>query len=197
MKGYIETLEHRLDATENILSRLLSTVDDAAIDSAFKAEAVPKTSLSSMIADASGRTEGARAAMIGHWEQHPLHTAEDVRAWVNSSLVSLEKTRSVDMASDLSDESVTGADGQFANDSSTTHSALPISPSSAPGTEIFSPNTLHGMEPVLIPTGTFESSQISQEGATQKVPYEKMTNKECVRKTHFHLPDDFANRYIW
>jgi hypothetical protein len=76
-KGYVETLEHRLQVTENALFKVLSDVPDSQLKAIFPADASFRKGTATSYAPLA-RIEKKG---IDHWAQYPLDTAENIRKW--------------------------------------------------------------------------------------------------------------------
>ncbi|KAJ5545835.1 hypothetical protein N7494_003420 [Penicillium frequentans] len=76
-KGYVETLEHRLQVTENALFKLLSNVPDSQLKKIFPEGASSRKDFGTSYAPLA-RIEKKG---IDHWAQYPLDTAENIRKW--------------------------------------------------------------------------------------------------------------------
>lgn len=85
-KGYTEALEHRLEATEDALMRLLALADMDSISSAFRHQdsndRVSGTSESHYMA----RSAEDKASLMAQWDDYPLGTAEDLQRWATIRL---------------------------------------------------------------------------------------------------------------
>lgn len=84
-KGYLEALEHRLEATEAALLRLASVSNDDIIEAAFQSPLQrPLFSQLNEETEPSGN-EPRKAAMLEFWEQYPLETPQEVLSWARES----------------------------------------------------------------------------------------------------------------
>jgi hypothetical protein len=83
-------LKQRLEATENALLRLLLAADEETIVAAFGNGSAfmedPSRLASTISPDMPGGVEVKKAALVAHWDQFPLRTAEEVRCWAKEIL---------------------------------------------------------------------------------------------------------------
>lgn len=84
-KGYVEALEHRLAATEQILLNLMAVVGDDAVESAFRGGSMLRDGASGATSAGhtgiASRAEVQKSDLLATWQQFPLETAEHVRKW--------------------------------------------------------------------------------------------------------------------
>jgi len=81
VKGYVEALEHRLEATEDALVKLLAAAHEDTVSSAFQDWNGPMRGALGFRSTGPANHEGNKARLIAHWEQFPLNTAEEVKIW--------------------------------------------------------------------------------------------------------------------
>ena len=86
MKGYTESLEHRLVDAENALYRILRVSDETVLYQAFQENSASPLALResrpSDSGDVSQPVETNKAEVIAHWESFPLTTPHDLVRWL-------------------------------------------------------------------------------------------------------------------
>lgn len=75
VKGYTETLEHRLEEVEYALLRLLLVADNETVEAAFQE--------SHEQAKSECRSEANKTHLVAQWEAFPLQTAQEAKRWAN------------------------------------------------------------------------------------------------------------------
>ncbi|KAH8174491.1 fungal zn(2)-Cys(6) binuclear cluster domain-containing protein [Sarocladium implicatum] len=85
VKGYTESLEHRLEEAESALYKILAVTEYALLDQAFEADIPNLSSLQHFrnlnTGEAGSRPDANKADLIAHWEAFPLTNTRDVRRW--------------------------------------------------------------------------------------------------------------------
>ncbi|OIW32830.1 hypothetical protein CONLIGDRAFT_710857 [Coniochaeta ligniaria NRRL 30616] len=112
VKGYVDLLKQRLEATENALLRLLSAADETTIVAAFGNRVVGNIMDDSLhysynvSNDMPGSAEVRKASLTAHWDQFPLRTADEVKRWAQELLKSSAATASSEDSRGLTSISV-------------------------------------------------------------------------------------------
>ena len=185
-KGYVESLEHRLAATEHAFLQLLSVVGDDVVESAYRCADTldddPSAAASAVPAGIAGRGEGQKTDLLACWEQFPLQTAVQVREWAKQTRRSPARSSPERLIGHPASPTLPNTVGRLENpidsadnnDSAAADAALHPTPS--PGRELWTNNQL-GLDESTSPL----SDHRSGEGDAQS----------------FGLSLDFRKQFLW